>query len=70
MIKLCAITLSALLVGNPVPHALFLRAEIPLYTQFDVFGDKLLNDPNHASHSRTQPHDHMTGGSGGPSDAA
>ncbi len=37
-----------------------LRAEKTLYAQFDVFGEKLLNDPSHASHSRTQSHDHIT----------
>ena len=54
------ITSSALLLGTPVPHALYLRANNPLYAQFDVFGDKLLNDSSHASHSRTQSHDHIT----------
>jgi hypothetical protein len=54
------ITLSALLLGTPVPHALYPRANNPLYAQFDVFGDKLLNDSSHASHSRTQFHDHIT----------
>ncbi len=40
------------------PH--YLRAENPLISQFDVFGDKFLNDPNHASHSYTQSHDHSS----------
>ncbi len=33
------ITSSALLLGVPVPHAFYLRANNPLYAQFDVFGD-------------------------------
>ncbi len=53
-------TSSALLLGNPVHHALYLRAENPLYARFDNFGGELLNDPSHASHSRTQSHDHNT----------
>ena len=53
------VTSSALLLGTPVPHALYLRDRTPLYAQIDVFGDRLLNDSGHAAHSRTQSHDHI-----------
>ena len=50
------ITSSALLLGTPVPHALYLRNQSPSYAQIDVFGDRLLNDSTHAATSRTHSH--------------
>ena len=44
-----------------MPHALYLRNQSRHYAEIDVFGDRLLNDPAHAAHSRTQSHDLIIG---------
>ncbi len=65
MIKCCIHHLIRFAPGHPnssraIPHALYLSPQNPLYAQFDVLGDKLLNNPSHASHSRPQSHDYIT----------
>ena len=50
-------TISALLLDIPVPHARYLRSHFVDYANSDVFGDFLLNNPTHASQSRTHSHD-------------
>jgi hypothetical protein len=58
--KLCIHPFIRFVPGHPCFSCLYLRAENPVYAQLDVFGDKLLKDLSHASHSRTQSHDHIT----------
>ncbi len=53
-------TLSALLLGNQVLHALYPLAETPLYAQLDVFGDRLLNDFNGVAYLHTLSYDHIS----------
>jgi hypothetical protein len=49
------ITSAALLLGEAVHHALYLRNQSPCYAQINVFEDRLLNYAARAA--RTQSHD-------------
>ena len=53
------ITSAALILGTPVPHAVYLKEKIHQYSAIDVFGDSLLNTSAHASHTRVQSHDRL-----------
>ena len=48
---------TALLLGTPLPHALYLKAHVEKYANIDEWGDFLLNDPAHAGTSRKLTHD-------------
>lgn len=48
---------TALILGTPLPHALFLKAHVANYANIDVWGDSLLNDPAHAGATRKITHD-------------
>ena len=43
---------TALLLGTPLTHALYLKAHVEKYANIDEWGDFLLNDPAHAGTSR------------------
>ena len=45
------LTSTALLLGSPVPHALYLRENIAGYEHCDPWGDCLLNKPDHGAAS-------------------
>ena len=50
---------SALLLGIPVPHALFLKSQGQQYANIDLWGDFLLNNPTHAGDTRKLTHNKM-----------
>jgi len=45
-----------LLLGTPLPHALYLKTHVEKYANIDEWGDFLLNDPAHAGTSRKPTH--------------
>ena len=47
---------TALLLGTPLPHALYLKTHVEKYANIDEWGDFLLNDPAHAGTSRKLTH--------------
>ena len=53
------VTSAALLLGAPVPHALYLKAKVRRYHDIDAFGDALLTSTTHAAHTRTESHDRI-----------
>mgnify|MGYP003347746889 FL=1 len=53
------VTSAALLLGTPVPHALYLKARTIQYHDIDAFGDSLLTSAVHAAHTRIQSHDRI-----------
>jgi hypothetical protein len=44
---------TALLLGTPLPHALYLKAHDEKYANIDEWGDFLLNDPAPAENKHT-----------------
>ena len=48
---------TALNLGTPLPHALYLKAQVGKYADIVVWGDSLLNDPAHAGAGRKITHD-------------
>ena len=53
------ITFTAKQLGIPDPHATFLNRHVQGYRNYDVWGDKALNCPAHASSSRKLTHDSL-----------
>ena len=47
---------TALLLGLPLPHALYLKAHVEKYAHIDEWGDFLLNDSAYAGTSRKLTH--------------
>jgi hypothetical protein len=48
------ITVLSIQLGTPTPHARFLRNQVRGYQSYDVWGDCLLNNPDHAASSSLQ----------------
>jgi hypothetical protein len=53
------VTMSALLLGIPLPHASYLRQHVSEYADHDEWGDFLLNSATHASATRKDTHDRI-----------
>ena len=47
---------ACLLFSIPLPHAIYLKATQPTYTQCDIWGDALLNKSTHAAETRKTTH--------------
>ena len=50
---------TALLLGIPMPHALFLKSQGGQYVNIDVWGDYLLNNSAHVGDTRKNMHNKM-----------
>ena len=50
------LTSTSIILGIPVPHALYLQATQRQYSNTDVWADSLLNKSNHAADSRKSTH--------------